>query len=72
MPDLARRRQQAEAMAYALGIALYIGTDGTISQREPVGLQPPGLTRWERIDPAPGAGPTSHGHGAAPQAAATP
>lgn len=62
MPDLARRRQQAEAMAYALGIALYLGADGTISQREP----------GERIDPAPGALPTAHGHGRGPEAAATP
>lgn len=58
--DLAARRRKAQEMAYALGVPLYLAADGTISQAGP----------GERIDPGPRSRPT--GHGAAPQAAATP
>jgi hypothetical protein len=63
MPDNAQaRRAIAEGMTYALGIALYLDEDGTISQFGP----------GERIEPPPNALPTGHGHGARPEAAATP
>lgn len=62
MADLTARRRKAQEMAYALGIALHLGPDGAISQAGP----------GERIDPGPGAVPTPHGHGRAPEAAATP
>lgn len=52
MTDLAALRRKAAEMAYGLGIALYVGTDGRISQFGP----------GDRIDPAPGARPTEHGH----------
>lgn len=60
--DPAARRHKAAEMAYALGIVLYLGPDGAIRQSGP----------GERIDPGPGATPVSHGHGRAPEAAATP
>lgn len=71
-PARAGLRRKAKEMAYALGIPLYLRDDGALSQFPPVGLEPPDLIRWERIDPAPGAAPTPHGHGRPPAAAATP
>lgn len=52
-PDPAILRRRATAMAYSLGIALYVTADGHISQHGP----------GERVEPPPGATPASHGHG---------
>jgi hypothetical protein len=60
--DMTAQRRRAEAMAYSLGIALYLRDDGTFGQF------PPG----ERIDPAPGSTPIGHGHGRSAEAAAAP
>ena len=60
--DLAAARRAAEQMAYALGIALYLAPDGTISQNGP----------GELIDPGPKSCPIGHGHGRQAEAAATP
>lgn len=49
---VAEHRKVAD-MAYALGIALYLGEDGHISQNGP----------GELIEPARGATPNPHGHG---------
>jgi hypothetical protein len=60
--DPAEQRRRAGALAYALGIALYLAPDGMISQHGP----------GERIEPPPNACPTPHGHGRGAAAAATP
>jgi hypothetical protein len=60
--DLAERRLVAQGMAYALGIALYLDEDGTISQHGP----------GERIEPPANALPTAGAHGPFAEARARP
>jgi hypothetical protein len=45
-------RRQAERIAYALSVVLYLREDGSVH------LKPPG----EKIDPGPRARPQPHGH----------
>lgn len=60
--DPASARRKAVEMAYSLGIPFWLAPDGRIN-REGAG---------ERIEPAPGAAPTAHGHGRGAEAGAQP
>lgn len=59
----------AAALAYSLGVALYLHPDGRIRIIVPEGEDP---ALWARIEPAPGAAPTPHGHGSGAEAQAQP